>query len=190
MVDFESKIMKISLKPLFISIGVALYSSSTFAWDHGVTIGYGYAKELGESYINKGFLLDMTLYKIQADSKLDFSLKASTAYWKAGTTDNNTLFTAGIGIGARAYFTRTAWISPYIHASISPSYISAKKFGNKEQGSHFVFQDTFGFGVEIGPPNGNKIDINYMFIHYSNANLFTPNNGYDIPAVVNIGYLF
>ena len=108
----------------------------------------------------------------------------------AGTLAHKNLWTAGIGAGARAYFTRTAWLSPYIEATVTPSYISTKTFGYKQQGSHFVFQDTLGFGVEIGDPNHQRMDINYMFIHYSNANLFTPNNGYDIPFVLNVGYLF
>lgn len=173
-----------------LAIAILLLSHSAMAWEHGIDFGYGYGKELNTDYVNKGYFLNLIFYRLPIDSKLDLNLQGSTAFWKAGTATHNKLYTVGLGIGFRAYFTRSGWLSPYIAASVSPSYISTKQFGEKRQGSLFAFQDTVGFGFEVGPQGGHKLEISYMFIHYSNAGFSQPNNGYDIPMVISIGYLF
>lgn len=44
--------------------------------------------------------------------------------------------------------------------------------------THFLFEDRIGFGIEIGTES--KHDLNFKYLHYSNADIKKPNQGTDI----------
>lgn len=66
-----------------------------------------------------------------------------------------------------------------------PSLMSKKTFHDNQFSNHFVFQDQFGFGVIL--VKNLTIDLGLKLLHYSNADLFPKNDGFDVPILFQIG---
>lgn len=174
---------------LLLSALCVFISQDALAWQHEISAGFGYGKELNRSYNNLGVIADYVFLNKQIDPKLHFLMDTSAAYWHAQTTTNKTLFAYALSFAFRAYFVNpTAYnYRPFLQIAIGPTYLSSKTFGTKEQGMKFAFQDRFGAGLEIGHQS-KSIVISLQYIHYSNAGLKQPNEGFNIPFVGSIGY--
>jgi hypothetical protein len=70
-------------------------------------------------------------------------------------------------------------------ASAGPALLSNKRFGVNSQAGIVTIQTNLGFGVELFP-----IDVNLRLEHFSNANLGSPNEGFNILYLLSFGYLF
>lgn len=176
----------------FIVVLSCMLSSQALAWTHGISLGYGKSKEIGYSYYNSGFFLHGIFYKFRpVDPMLYFSVDGSLGRWSSSTRTNKRLDTAAVSAAARAYFMPPAshTYRPYLLTTFGPVYLSKKHFGKEEQGSHFAFQTTLGGGMEF-IKHGRGIDTNLRMIHYCNAGLASPNQGFDILYVLSVGYLF
>ncbi|MCP3872538.1 MAG: acyloxyacyl hydrolase [Desulfobacteraceae bacterium] len=66
-------------------------------------------------------------------------------------------------------------IRPYIEGGIGVTYLDEKFIADRNMSTHFQFEDRFGAGVRIG-----FIDLNFRYMHYSNASIKGPNHGIDI----------
>jgi lipid A 3-O-deacylase len=69
-------------------------------------------------------------------------------------------------------------IFPYLEGGIGVSYISEKMIKGRNMSSHFQFEDRIGMGVRVG--EDRKHDLNFGYLHYSNAGIKQPNDGIDI----------
>jgi lipid A 3-O-deacylase len=69
-------------------------------------------------------------------------------------------------------------ILPYLEGGIGVSYISEKMIKGRNMSSHFQFEDRIGVGVRAG--EDRKHDLNFGYLHYSNAGIKQPNDGIDI----------
>jgi len=74
--------------------------------------------------------------------------------------------------------------------ALGPSYISENTFGARKQNNHFTFQAQVGVGFKKELSIDESIVFQVSWKHFSNANLFSDNDGIDIPLVVSIGYKF
>ena len=74
--------------------------------------------------------------------------------------------------------------------ALGPSYISENAFGERKQDNHFTFHAQVGVGFKKDISIDESILIQVSWKHFSNANLFSDNDGIDIPLVVSIGYKF
>ncbi|OGO95625.1 MAG: hypothetical protein A3F41_00595 [Coxiella sp. RIFCSPHIGHO2_12_FULL_44_14] len=84
---------------------------------------------------------------------------------------------------------RTTTFSPYISWSVGgPTLLSRRWLNGVNLGSHLIFQDFLGIGVKLGKQH--VVDVNLKMYHYSNGDLFVHNNGFDVPVVLSIDYLF
>jgi lipid A 3-O-deacylase len=63
----------------------------------------------------------------------------------------------------------------YMEGGIGISAVSEIVMGRRELSSHVLFEDRLGIGVRKG-----TIDVNFRYLHYSNAGLVPPNDGIDI----------
>ena len=87
------------------------------------------------------------------------------------------------------YFPRDA--VPYFFVrALGPSYISENTLGSREQDNHFAFQALFGVGLRFSGPRGGKRYVAVSWKHFSNANIFSDNDGIDIPVVLSFGAKF
>ncbi len=69
-------------------------------------------------------------------------------------------------------------ILPYLEGGIGVSYISEKMIKGRNMSSHFQFEDRIGVGLRLGKKR--KHDLNFGYLHYSNAGIKQPNDGIDI----------
>ena len=76
-----------------------------------------------------------------------------------------------------------SWVvSPYLLLSVGGAIHTNNRIGNHELGSVFSFQDMLGIGLSFGKKQ--EFSLNYLYLHYSNAHIFPPNDG------INGKYLF
>ena len=175
---------------IFMLLASLLVSSDALAWNHAVTAGVGYGPERGESYNNAGVFVDYMFYRPRIDKKLVFFLDSSAAVWRAGYPDNRYLEAFAVSGGFRAFFVDKGYFyRPFLQIAVGPAYLTSRKFGNKEQGTKFNFQDRLGVGMEFGSQK-KTIVVLLEHIHYSNAGIKRPNPGFEFPFVLSIGYAF
>ncbi len=73
---------------------------------------------------------------------------------------------------------------PYVEAGIGAALLSHTRIDDRNLSSGFVFEDRIGVGLR-----SRHLDVGFLLMHYSNAELKEPNNGLSM-AMVTIGYWF
>ena len=73
----------------------------------------------------------------------------------------------------------------YFMGAAGPAYLSSRQFGANTQGKNLTLQWFAGLGVEH-----KSIDVNFRYMHYSNARLAKPDQGFNIQYLISIRYLF
>jgi hypothetical protein len=76
----------------------------------------------------------------------------------------------------------------FIHVASGPSIMSSKNLGQQEQGSKFIFNNYIGIGARFGKKH--QWELSYTWRHLSNADIFKPNNGFDVPFYFSLGRVF
>lgn len=179
---------------IFTMLALTLLSTrAIYAWDHEVSLGYGWGKEISEDYQNRAFVLSGKFYKFpKIDNTLIATIDGSVSRLHADTDQHQNLTTGAVALGLRAYFADpdVHQVRPYLGVSSGPAYISDQWFGNREQGANFDIQTTLEGGVEFQLKHNRSIDVNLHMVHYCNAGLASPNQGFDVPYVLSIGYQF
>ncbi len=159
------------------------------AWEHEISAGFGGGKEVNQDYNNYAIVINAKLYKFpKIDDTLIATIDASISNLRSDTDEHNSLYTAAIALDLRAWFLNPEryTVKPYLEVSSGPVYLTEHQLGNNSQGSHFAIQSTLGGGFEFGKNHG--FDLNFHFAHYCNAGLADPNQGFDIPLIVSLGY--
>jgi lipid A 3-O-deacylase len=88
----------------------------------------------------------------------------------------------------RYYFEISEKIKMFVHLAAGPSVMSSNYLGYQEEGSKFIFNDYVGLGVRFG--QHNEWELSFVWRHLSNADLYKPNNGYDVPFTFILGRVF
>ena len=88
----------------------------------------------------------------------------------------------------RYYFEISDKIQMFVHLAAGPSLMSSYNLGYQEQGSKFIFNDYAGLGMRFG--QSNEWELSLAWRHLSNANLYRPNQGYDVPFTFILGRVF
>lgn len=178
---------KLLLYRLVLIAFLSLFSQHLLAWDQSLELGLGYSHDPNNTkYNNYGLLLSSDLYPIKRNDWTFWSLNGALGQWRSTAPQNKNLTTAALALALRFYPFLIAHQYPsYLLGSGGPAILSSKKFGLNTQASNFTFQTNLGLGVEF-----NKIDVNLRFVHYSNADLGNPNEGFNILYLLSVGYLF
>lgn len=178
---------------LGLMLSFACVSTTTaYAWEHEVSVGYGSGTELEQDYTNSGFELGGVLYKFpNLDRTLIATINGTLGQWHADTADYRNLTTAAVSLGLRGYavYPDQHRFRPYVGVTFGPAYLSQQQFGEEVQGTNFAFQAQLGVGTEIGD-HQHSWDLNFHLDHYSNAGLFPPNEGINILYMFSLGYQF
>src|SRR3990167_703220 len=167
-----------------------LVSCAALSWTHGISLGYGGGSDMNHhTDTNYGGFLAAEFLSLKQKSWLNITLGGSLGQFYSTTATNNNLFTGGLSFAFRFYPHEWSTRShPFLLASVGPSYISSRHFGQNNQAANFAFQSILGLGVEFG--QAKRVDMNVRFIHYSNAYTMSPNEGFNIFYVFSLGYLF
>ncbi len=186
--------MNLKKKILFTaSIATFLTLTTAYGWEHEIAVGYGGGKEIQESYQNRAFILSGKLYKFKKlDNTLIATIDGSITHLQADTADYKDTTTFSVGLGLRAYFLNPTLhkIRPYLGISSGPNYLTNKQLGNRLQGANFDLRTTLEGGVEFALKNNHSLDVNLQLIHYCNAGIAYPNQGFNVPIALSVGYQF
>lgn len=173
---------------LLLTVILGLWSLAALAWDYSIEAGYGYSHDPNHTrYNNSGVLINSDFLKLWDSPWIRWSLFGSVGQWYSTAPVNKKLTTAALSITFRLYpfYIPTTCYPVYGFLASGPALLSSRRFGLNEQAQNITFQSDIGFGVEL-----NHVDINLRWHHYSNANLSTPNEGFNILYLLSIGYLF
>jgi hypothetical protein len=70
--------------------------------------------------------------------------------------------------------------------ALGPTWLSNRNLGGREQGSNFAFQAQIGAGLWFGKDKDWLASLSYK--HFSNAGLASPNEAFDVPVLLTVGY--
>ena len=70
--------------------------------------------------------------------------------------------------------------------ALGPTWLSSRHLGDREQGRNFTFQAQVGAGLWFGKDKDWLIALSYK--HFSNAGLTSPNEAFDVPVLLTLGY--
>lgn len=104
--------------------------------------------------------------------------EASAGFWHRNSDSLGTLTYSPVftyRIAGNRYF------EPYLEGGIGIGFLSERRINGRNMSSHFQFEDRIGIGVRFG--SDRRHDLNYRYMHYSNAGFTKPNNGIDIYMV-------
>jgi hypothetical protein len=162
-------------------------TTCSYAWDHSISLGYGYSEDPNHTqYNNSGFLLSADLLGLKRTNHTFWSLNGYIGQWNTTARVNKNLTSAALSLNLRGYLFDIRGVYPvYLIASAGPALISNKKFGLNTQASNATIQTNIGGGAEF-----KHFDINLRLEHFSNANLAMPNQGFNILYLLSLGYLF
>ncbi len=140
----------------------------------GVSAGYGQSKDNIDVFrfgIQKPF---SSQWFVSRAGALSGYFELSYNRW-----DQSNDTTHGVGLSpVFAYYFKPVCpkgIIPYIEGGIGVAYIDEYRIGGRNLSSNFQFEDRIGIGVLF-----NRLDIKFGYMHYSNANLESPNDGIDM----------
>lgn len=178
---------KINLYQAILFILLCFMSINSFAWNNSIELGYGISHDPNHTkYNNSGFLLSGDIFSLRRTLRTFWSITGALGQWHSTTPKNNNLTTGAVSLALRLYaFNIGNHYPSYLLASAGPAFLSKQKFGLNTQASHLTIQTNIGLGAEF-----KKFDLNFRLVHYSNANLGHPNQGFNILYLASIGYLF
>lgn len=172
---------------LFLFFILSVYAPVLFAWNNSIELGYGYSHDPNNSkYNNSGVLLSGDLFPLQRTPYTFWSITGSLGRWHTTAPHFKNLTTGAVSLALRFYPWTIEDMYPfYLLGSAGPALLSHKQFGVNKQASALTIQTNLGLGVEF-----DCVDVNLRLEHFSNANLGTPNEGFNILYLLSLGYLF
>ena len=185
------------LSTVLLVIGLTS-ASATMARDELIlTLGAGSQPHANQR--NESIGVDYSFYRYERTARQHLQIGVSYTRIRTDTAENDELWAISVypqlslypdaDGGFRKLF--PDWVSPYFFVrALGPTYLSEKQLGEREQAKHFSFQAQvgFGLGLRLGEDREGVLSLSYK--HLSNASLFSPNDGIDIPLVLNLGIRF
>lgn len=155
--------------------GIILLYSTAMAESSGYGVSFGYGE--GDS--------DIDIYRLGI--KKDFSSKwfktdigyvsgyyeLSYNHWEYKNEEVNGVAFSPVFV--YCFGKPSNLIKPYIEGGIGLTYIDDYQIGGSNLSTHYQFEDRIGIGARIG-----FFDLNFRYMHYSNASIKSPNDGIDI----------
>jgi opacity protein-like surface antigen len=171
-----------------------------------LTLNFGGGPQLGSdstgsnnSQINYTAGVDSGFYRHDRSDKSSFIVGVSYTYMSANSVDFDRIQAISIYPQLSLFAGPDSWISsllpgrgrPFFYVrALGPSYISANRLGERQQANNFAFQAQIGAGARFDLRDGRTANVSVSWKHFSNANLFSPNDGIDLPIVLNFGVEF
>lgn len=107
--------------------------------------------------------------------------EGSLNYWR-GSADE--IYAVAISPVFTASFCRTCDYVPYVEVGIGAALLSDVHISGRQLSTAFQFEDRVGVGLR-----SDRLDLHLRYMHYSNADIATPNDGMDM-TVVGLAYKF
>ncbi len=162
-------------KWVLVCISLVLFTSTAMAESSGYGISFAY----GEADP------DIDIYRVGLKKDFPWKWFESNIGYVSGyfelsynrwehTTDDINAF-AFSPVFTYHFGKKTNLVQPYIEGGIGAAYLDEYRIADRNLASNFQFEDRIGIGARIG-----FFDLNFRYMHYSNASLQDPNHGIDI----------
>ena len=174
-----------------LTLSIILLCSSPLTQADEVIISFGGGKQPDASQNNKTFGLDYSFYRKIRSYRQHFLLGVSVTHMTTDTATNKTVNAISFYPQLNLYPRKLDWGQPFFFVrALAPTYISSNQLGEREQEHHFAFQAQVGFGAYLNFQDTRGIIVSISFKHFSNANIFSENDGFDFPVVLSLGTRF
>ncbi|MCG8316767.1 MAG: acyloxyacyl hydrolase [Pseudomonadales bacterium] len=166
---------------------VIMISQPTFANEWMVNAGGG-PQPNGKGQTNLSAGIDYSFAKWVRSYRQHMLFGISATYLAADSEENDEIWAISLYPQLTLYAPTKEYGQPYFFVrALGPSYISSNNLGNRQQAEHFSFQAQVGVGLYIPTRGDEKIIAAVSFKHFSNANIFSENDGIDLPVMLNLG---
>jgi len=169
---------------------ILLFASPLLFADE-ITVNFGGGKQQSTSQYNKTFGLDYSFYRKIRSYRQHFLLGMSVTRMTTDAATNKTVTAISFYPQINLYPRRQSWGQPFFFVrALGPSYISSNQLGARKQEHNFAFQAQVGFGAYLNYKEKRDAIVSVSFKHFSNADLFSNNDGFDFPIVLSAGVRF
>jgi len=132
--------------------------------------------------------VDLSFFRYQRSPRQWLSLGISYSYLASDAEQHRSLHAVSLypqlTLLSEQYQQWQPW---FFVRALGPTYLSEKQLGSRQQAKHFAFQAQVGIGATH---LASQWQVALSYKHFSNANLDSPNDGFDIPLVFNFGKRF
>ncbi|TCI03298.1 acyloxyacyl hydrolase [Corallincola luteus] len=177
--------MKIAIYPLLL-ISMFLFSVSFCKAKTQLLLNAGGGPQPGGSQTNYTAGADLIFWQYERSSRQTLFLGTGITYLGTDEDVNEEIYAISVFPQLNLYTDKWGENQPYFFVrALGPTYLSSRKLGEREQGKRFAFQAQVGAGVYFGANESWLVSVSYK--HFSNANLFSPNDGLDVPILLSLG---
>jgi|ETNmetMinimDraft_3_1059899.scaffolds.fasta_scaffold149159_1 hypothetical protein len=193
----EKKNLTSSFKVLTAVFLFMSFSNVVVANDLILTLGGG--KQPDSKQENKIVGLDINFFEYIRSNRQTMNIGVSYTQLKTNFDTDKKLWAISIYPQLTLFPSEDSWLSnqvlktttPYFFVrALGPTYLSNNTLGDRKQSKNLTFQAQVGLGILFKTKSSKE---NFLFIswkHFSNANLFSENDGFDSPIVIGFGLKF
>ena len=195
--EYYKKKLINSFKALTVVFLLMSLSQAIVAEEVMLTLGGG--KQPDSKQENKTISLDVSFFEYKRSTRQTVNIGVSYTKLETDFNTGQKIWAISIYPQLTLFPSEDSWLSnldlkattPYFFVrALGPTYLNNNTLGDRQQSRNFSFQAQVGFGL-IFKTNSNK--ENFLFLswkHFSNANLFSENDGFDFPVVIGFGLKF
>jgi hypothetical protein len=169
------------------------------ALPHEVVLSAGGGSQPGSDQANRLTSVEVSFYTLERSPRQHLQVGVSYTRLRTDAGVFGNLYAVSVypqlslypGKRSKIATHMPAWAEPYLLVrALGPSYISENTLGTRSQDRHFAFLAQVGVGVLIDINDEFKANLSISWRHFSNANLFSDNDGIDVPFVLGWGIRF
>jgi len=173
---------------------VSLSCSPASADDLAVFMGAG--PQPGSDQRNNVFGFEYSFFTLKRSDRQHFQLGVAYAQFESNVDPSRKLHSFSIFPQLTFYPPATSklalampdGVQTYFYTRmLGPTYINRTSLGLRNQANHFSFHAQVGAGFLFDLQDGTRGIAHISWRHISNANLFSPNDGIDVPLMITIG---
>ncbi|WP_323846026.1 acyloxyacyl hydrolase [Microbulbifer magnicolonia] len=177
------------MKRLLIAAMTLLAFQSATANELLLSAGGGPQPDSSQS--NRTYGIDYSFKRFEKSYRQHIHLGVSYTRVETDAAEYESFHALSIYPQLNLYPRKQSWGQPYFFVrALGPSYISSNQLGDRHQDNHFAFQAQVGYAARINWQGKEDLVLMVSWKHFSNANLFSDNDGIDMPFVVNVGLNF
>ena len=173
------------------------FSTSILANDLILTLGGG--KQPDSNQENKTASLDFNFFEYKRSDRQTINIGISYTQIKTDFETGKKILAVSIYPQLTLFPPENSWLSnqvskttiPYFFVrALGPTYLNNNTLGDREQSRNFTFQAQVGIGGLFKTKSSKENFVFLSWKHFSNANLFSENDGFDFPVVIGFGLKF
>jgi lipid A 3-O-deacylase len=158
-------------------------------------VNYGAGPQRYTDQRNETTGIDYNFRRFERSARQHIDVGVSYTRLSTNTAVNNSLYAISVYPQMTFWPTKTSkvgrhspsWGEPFFFVrALGPTYISENALGTRQQAHHFSLQAGIGVGVLVK----KKTLLMVSWKHFSNANIFSDNDGFDVPLVLHVGLRF